>query len=55
MMGEFQDPNQPILSSTYPSAPMEYVNMFTNENLKMGKVPPPPPIIKVCVFSLNPL
>ena len=43
------DPQQPsaVLSSTYPSAPMEYVNMYTNENVKSGKAPPPPKIIKV--------
>lgn len=35
------------LSSTYPLAPMDYVNMYTNENIKLGKAPPPPPIIKV--------
>lgn len=39
---------QPVvqLSSTYPLAPMDYVNMYTNENIKMGKAPMPPPIIK---------
>lgn len=43
------DPQQPAiqLSSTYPSAPMEYVNMYTNENVKSGRAPPPPPVIKV--------
>ena len=35
------------LSSMYPLAPMDYVNMYTNENIKIGKAPPPPPIIKV--------
>lgn len=34
------------LSSTYPLAPMDYVNMYTNENIQMGKAPLPPPIIK---------
>ncbi len=43
------------LSSTYPSAPMEYVNMFTNENVKQGKVPPPPPIIKDSYMSFGKL
>ena len=33
------------LSSTYPPAPMEYVNMFSDDNVKLGKTPPPPPII----------
>ena len=36
----------PQLSSTYPLAPMEYVNMYTDENIKAGKAPPPPPVIK---------
>lgn len=35
------------LSSTYPLAPMDYVNLYTNENIKTGKAPLPPPIIKV--------
>ncbi len=43
--GQLSD--QPQLSSTYPSAPMEYANVFTNENVKFGRIPPPPPIIKV--------
>ena len=25
------------LSSTYPLAPMDYVNMYTNENIQMGR------------------
>lgn len=41
-----QEPTSAQLSSTYPSAPMEYVNMYTNENVKSGKAPPPPKIIK---------
>ena len=44
---QHQIPPGPQLSSTYPLAPMEYVNMYTNENIKAGKAPPPPPIIKV--------
>lgn len=57
------NPNQPHiideqfmkaqLSSTYPSAPMEYVNLFTNENVRQGKVPPPPPIIKDSYISFG--
>ena len=38
------------LSSTYPSAPMIYINNFTNENVRLGQVPPPPPVIKVIIF-----
>ena len=45
------DPHQdhPVvqLSSTYPLAPMDYVNMYSNENIKLGRAPLPPPIIKV--------
>lgn len=47
MMDRQQEPAQAQLSSTYPSAPMEYVNMYTNENIRTGKAPPPPKIIKV--------
>jgi mediator of RNA polymerase II transcription subunit 7 len=42
--GEAAPPH--LLSSTYPSAPMEYVNMFSTENVKQDKVPQPPPLIK---------
>lgn len=42
-----QEPPVAQLSSTYPSAPMEFVNMYTNENVKNGKAPVPPKIIKV--------
>lgn len=45
-----QEPPVAQLSSTYPSAPMEYVNMYTNENVKNGKAPVPPKIIKVTFF-----
>lgn len=41
------DANVVKLSSTYPSAPMIYINNFTNENVKNGHIPAPPPIIKV--------
>lgn len=41
-----EQPQGAQLSSTYPLAPMDYVNMYTNENIKSGKAPPPPPIIK---------
>lgn len=43
-----QQPDEPPvqLSSTYPLAPMDYVNLYTNENIKTGKAPLPPPIIK---------
>ncbi len=41
------DPNILKLSSTYPPAPMLYINQYTNENLKNGLAPPPPPIIRV--------
>ena len=42
-----EQPQGAQLSSTYPLAPMDYVNMYTNENIKSDKAPPPPPIIKV--------
>jgi hypothetical protein len=42
-----QEPPLTMLSSTYPPAPMEYANLFTNENIKTGKAPQPPKIIKV--------
>ena len=47
------EPPQAQLSSTYPLAPMDYVNMYTNENIKMGKAPLPPPIIKVNVNLIS--
>lgn len=47
MMDGQQEPPIAQLSSTYPSAPMEYVNLYTNENLKNGKAPVPPKILKV--------
>lgn len=50
MMDSQQEPFAAQLSSTYPSAPMEYVNMYTNENVKMGKAPPPPKILKVTTY-----
>ncbi len=35
------------LSSTYPPAPIVYINNYTNENVKNGMTPPPPPLIRV--------
>jgi hypothetical protein len=46
MMADGQHQHQ-LISSTYPLAPMEYVNMYTDDNVKSGKAPPPPPGIKV--------
>ena len=34
------------LSSTYPSAPKEYFELYTDENVRAGRAPPPPPVIK---------
>jgi hypothetical protein len=51
MDSQQQDPLAAQLSSTYPSAPMEYVNMYTNENVKLGKAPAPPKIIKVILIT----
>ncbi len=41
------DPTNIKLSSTYPSAPLIYINNYTNENVRHGQIPPPPPIIRV--------
>ena len=35
------------ISSLYPPAPMEFVKMYTNDNVKQEKTPAPPKIIKV--------
>ncbi len=35
------------LSSTYPPAPTVYINNYTNDNLRNGIAPPPPPTILV--------
>lgn len=40
------DPNLVKLSSTYPLAPMIYINNFTNENVRTGQIPPPPSLVK---------
>lgn len=45
-MGDNNMEPETKLSSTYPLAPMDYVNLYTNENIKTGKAPLPPPIIK---------
>lgn len=37
---------QSAFQSKYPMAPMEYVNQYSSENVKSGRAPPPPPIIK---------
>jgi hypothetical protein len=43
-----------LRTCTYPLAPMEYINLYTDENIKNGRAPPPPPIIKVIIIlSLN--
>jgi hypothetical protein len=47
LMDSQHEPPLTMLSSTYPPAPMDYANLFTNENIKSGKVPQPPKIIKV--------
>lgn len=33
--------------SAYPLPPMQYVNLYTDENVKKGRTPQPPPIIQV--------
>ncbi len=45
------DPNNIKLSSTYPSAPLIYINNYTNENVRHGQIPPPPPIIRVNILK----
>jgi len=40
------DPNVVQISSTFPLAPMLYINNYSNENVRAGLTPPPPPIIK---------
>ena len=45
------DPNSVKLSSTYPSAPLVYINNYSNENVRHGQIPPPPPIIRVNILN----
>ena len=33
--------------SAFPLPPMQYVNLYTDENVKKGRVPPPPPPVQV--------
>jgi len=41
--------------SSMPLPPMQYVNMYTDENVKKGRAPKPPPPVKVmaAVFGLS--
>ena len=36
--------------SLMPLPPMQYVNLYTDENIRLKREPPPPPPIKVDVF-----
>ena len=45
--------NEAKLSSTYLMAPMDYINMYTNENIRIGKAPQPPPPLLLKVLLLN--
>ena len=38
--------------SSLPLPPMHYVNLYTDENIKRGRAPKPPPPIKVCTPAL---
>jgi len=33
--------------SSMPLPPMQYVNLYTDENVKKGRAPKPPPLVKV--------
>ncbi len=37
--------------SSFPPPPLQYVNLFTDENVKRGRIPKPPPPIKVCALT----
>ena len=37
--------------SSLPSPPMQYANLYSDENIKRGRAPPPPPPIKVSEMS----
>ena len=34
--------------SSLPLPPMQYINLYTDENVKRGRIPEPPPPVKVC-------
>ena len=34
--------------SAFPLPPKQYVDLYTDENVKRNRVPVPPPIIQVC-------
>lgn len=37
---------EPQQVSAFPLPPMQYVNQYTDENVKRGRAPPPPPVIQ---------
>lgn len=37
--------------SAFPLPPSKYVNMYTDENVKRGRAPLPPPPIQVCYYK----
>lgn len=39
--------------SAYPLPPLQYVNMYSDDNIKKGKAPPPPPPIQVSCLLLT--
>jgi len=38
---------EPQQVSAYPLPPMQYVNQYSDDNVKRGRAPPPPPPIEV--------
>jgi len=40
------------VSSSMPLPPMQYVNLYTDENVKKGRAPKPPPAVKVISWKI---
>ena len=38
--------------SSMPLPPMQYVNLYTDENVKKGRAPKPPPPVKVISYNI---
>lgn len=39
--------------SAFPLPPMQYVNLYTDDNIKKGRTPPPPPVLQVShIYSM---
>ena len=39
--------------SSFPLPPMQYINLYTDDHIKRGRAPLPPPVIQVRFFLLS--